>query len=191
MVLCWFRRTSWGFPLLELAWCTPDPPSWFCQLSKWRAICCFVKLAFFAKLVSKMNSLRGQWMPETCCNGSSVAAPRKQGIRWNVTVLIGNESIGSGVLLPSSSLRCTLIVTQVISWKLNVEQDTLGLRSVYSDVVYCSYLGSFSPPSSVNSTWGCVWLTWKQPSHQTNLWQPWLSSHSCSRACFQPAAQAA
>lgn len=83
-----------------------------------------------------------------------VGAPRKQGIRR--TVLTGRESVGSGVFLPSSSLRHTLIVTLVISWKLNVKQDTLGLRSVYSDAAYCFYLGSFSSPSSVNNTWGCV-----------------------------------
>lgn len=84
MLMCWSRRKSWGFPLLELAWCIPDLPGWFCWFSKWRTVCCFVKLAFFAKFVSKINSLRGRWMPETCCNGSSVSAPRKLGTRRNV-----------------------------------------------------------------------------------------------------------
>lgn len=51
-----------------------------------------------------------------------------------MTVLTGKESIGS-------IGRHTLIVTLVISCKLNVEQDTLGLRSVHSDIAYCSYLG--------------------------------------------------
>lgn len=80
---------------------------------------------------------------------------RKQEGMWLI-VLTGSESIGAGSFLPNCSLRHALIVTQLISWKLNVEQDTLALRSVYSDTVYCSYLGSFSPPSSVNSSWGCV-----------------------------------
>lgn len=44
-----------------------------------------------------------------------MGVPRKQGIRRTVTVLTGNESVGSGVFLPSSSLRHTLIVTLVIS----------------------------------------------------------------------------
>lgn len=64
-------------------------------------------------------------MPEHCCNGSNVSALRKQGIRRNATDYFDcSESIGSGflVFLPSSSLRHTLIVTLVVSWKFNLNK---------------------------------------------------------------------
>ena len=57
-----------------------------------------------------------------------------------LTVLTGSESIGSGFFLPSSPLRRTLIVTLVISWKLNVEQGILVLIPTYSDILFSTVL---------------------------------------------------
>lgn len=57
-----------------------------------------------------------------------------------LTVLTGSESIGSGFFLPSCSLRRILIVTLVISWKLNVEQDILVLIPTYSGILFSSVL---------------------------------------------------
>lgn len=86
-------------------------------------------------------------MPEPCCNGSNVSALRKQGIRRNATDCFDWQWVNRfWIFLPSSSLRHTLIVTLVISWKLNVEQDTLVLIPTCSDILFSTVLIWDHPP---------------------------------------------